>query len=366
MAKPAAKADTQAAIPAPRENPDLLGHPGAEQRLLTAYESGRIPHAWLIHGPRGIGKATLAYRFARFVLNGGSSSPGLFGESPDGLALDAGNEVFRRVASGGHGDLVTLERGVDSKGKPRSVIPVEDARYVVSFLRKTSSEGGWRIVVVDPIDDMNINATNALLKILEEPPKEVLLLLLSHQPARLLPTIHSRCCHLALTPLAEDTVAALLRQHRPELPEAEVQALARLSEGSIGQALQLEAIGGLALYKALIDIIASLPRMDVVKVQAFGDRLAQDSGGETFRTAMELLLWWLARLIHGGATGQLPPPVVPGESEIMQGLLTRRPLAQWLTLWDKTSALYKSADHANLDRKHVVISVFSEIEAPTS
>lgn len=351
---------------APRENAELIGHPAAEQRLLTAYESERLPHAWLIHGPRGIGKATLAFRFARFVLNGGSSAPGLFGGSPDGLSLDPANEVFRRVASGGHGDLMTVERGVDPKGKVRSVIPVEDARNVVSFLRKTSSEGGWRVVVVDPIDDMNVSATNALLKILEEPPNDVLLLLISHQPARLLPTIHSRCCHLPLSPLSEDSVLSLLQQHRPELDPAEAQALARLSEGSIGNALQLHAIGGLELYKVLIDLISHLPRLDVVKLQAFGDQLARDSGGETFRTGMELLLWWLARMINGGARGEMPAPVVEGEGEIMTRLLARRPLAQWLTLWDKTSALYNSADRANLDRKHVVISVFSEIEALTA
>lgn len=351
---------------APRENAELLGHGAAEQRLLSGYESERLPHAWLIHGPRGIGKATLAYRFARFVLNGGSAAPGLFGTSPDGLALEPSNEVFRRVASGGHADLMTVERGVDPKGKVRSVIPVEDARNVVSFLRRTATEGGWRIVVVDPIDDMNVNATNALLKILEEPPKDVLLLLISHQPARLLPTIHSRCCHLALTALEEDLVLELLQQHRPDLASDEARALARLSEGSIGRALQLEAIGGLDLYKILMEIIGQTPSMDTVKVQAFGDKLAQDSGGDTFRTGMELLLWWLARMIKGGAGGALPPPVIENETGIMERLLARRPLAQWLTLWDKTSALYNSADRANLDRKHVVISVFSEIEALTS
>ncbi len=351
---------------APRENPDLLGHGTAEQRLLSAYESERLPHAWLLQGPRGIGKATLAYRFARFVLNGGAAAPGLFGASPDGLALDPGNEVFRRVASGGHADLMTVERGLDPKGKPRSVIPVEEARGVVSFLRKTSTEGGWRVVVVDPIDDMNINATNALLKILEEPPKDVLLLLISHQPARLLPTIHSRCCHLVLSSLEEETVLTLLQQQRPELPLEEARALARLSEGSIGRALQLDAIGGLDLYKILMDIVAQLPSLDSMKVQALGDKLAQDSGGDRFRTGMELLLWWLARMINAGARGVLPPPVTENEAGLMERLLARRPLAQWLALWDKTSALYNAADRANLDRKHVVISVFSEIEALTS
>src|SRR5215469_13580615 len=160
------------AVPAPRENAALLGHEAAEAALLGAYRSGRLPHAWLFSGPRGIGKATLAFRFARFVLAGGGEG-GLFAAAPTTLAMPPTHPVFRRVASGGHADLLVVERGLDSKRrKLRSEIVVDDTRAIAGFLRLTPAEGNWRVVIVDGADLMNRNAANALLKTLEEPPQK--------------------------------------------------------------------------------------------------------------------------------------------------------------------------------------------------
>ena len=162
-------------IPAPRENHEFVGHEGAERELLMAWQSGRLPHGWLICGPRGIGKATLAFRFARFVLSGGD------GSGPDSLAIDQTNPIFRRVASGGHTDLMTLERAWDEKQKRRrGVIVVDDVRASGRFLSLTAGEGDWRVVVVDAADEMNESASNALLKILEEPPVRTVMLLVCH------------------------------------------------------------------------------------------------------------------------------------------------------------------------------------------
>ncbi|MCH8238393.1 MAG: DNA polymerase III subunit delta', partial [Proteobacteria bacterium] len=232
----------------PKENPDLRGHEEAEKILLDGFHGGRLAHAWLISGPRGIGKATLAYRFARFVLGGGGAG-GLFGDASQSLEMDPQDPIFRRIAAGGHGDLMVVEKSYDPKRKRiRDEIVVGDVRAVAPFMRLTTAEGGWRVVVVDCADEMNQNAANALLKILEEPPDNALLLLVSHSPSRLLPTIRSRCRTLALQPLAEDRVADLLSAHRPELAPADVASLARLAEGSPGRALRLADAGGLALY----------------------------------------------------------------------------------------------------------------------
>ncbi len=191
--------------PPPRANPDLVGHESAEAALRRLFQSGRMPHAVLMTGPRGIGKATLAYRFARFVLAHGANGDdvGRLAEDEGTLAVPAASGVFRRVASGGHADLLSVERAYDPRRRRlRSEIVVDETREIAAFLRLTAGEGGWRVVIVDGADAMNRSAANALLKILEEPPRQALLLLVAHNPGRLLPTIRSRCRRFPMTAVA--------------------------------------------------------------------------------------------------------------------------------------------------------------------
>lgn len=355
--------------PEPAANPELVGHEAAEAILLRAVRSGRLPHGWLISGPRGIGKATLAYRFARFLLAGaGGADTGadLFGEAPapETLRIPPDDPVFHRVAAEAHPDLRTLARGVNERsGKPRGEIVVDDVRSVGEFLHRTAAEAGWRIVIVDAIDEANPNATNALLKALEEPPARALLLLVSHAPGRLLPTVRSRCCHLALEPLSEEAVFGLLVSYAPDLPRDDAAALARLAEGSIGRALALAEGGGPELYRELVAILNDLPRLDVPRVHALAESLARDAEGRRFRTGMELLAWWLGRMIRTAARGQEPAEVVAGEAALAARLLERRGLARWLTLWEKITGLQARAEGVNLDRRQVVITAMLEFEA---
>src|SRR5438034_3232668 len=234
MARGTEPSPKAAEAPAPRANPDLVGHETAERELRRLEEAGRLPHALLLSGPRGIGKATLAFRFARFVLasGGGEGALGaLFGEADaTGLAIPPDSGTFRRVASGGHADLLTVERAYDPRRRRlRSEIIVENTREIGTFLRLTPAEGGWRVVIVDGAEEMNRNAANALLKILEEPPRQALLMLVSHSPGRLLPTIRSRCRRFPLAPLALPLVRQLIERYRPEIPASEAEALAALS-----------------------------------------------------------------------------------------------------------------------------------------
>src|SRR5271169_2584658 len=262
-------AEAQSTAPPPRANPDLVGHENAERELERLYRAGRLPHAILLGGPRGIGKATLAFRFARFVLTQGgpdgvAAADFFDGKGETGLAVDPESGVFRRSAAGGHADLLTVERAWDPRRRRlRGEIVVEDTRAIAEFFRLTAAEEGWRIVIVDGAEEMNRNAANAVLKILEEPPSRALLLLVSHSPGRLLPTVRSRCRRLMLAPLAAPLVAQLLRRYRPQLDQIEAAALAAVCAGSIGRALDLADNGGLALYRSLLELLSSAPVFDV-------------------------------------------------------------------------------------------------------
>jgi DNA polymerase-3 subunit delta' len=338
--------------PPPRENPDLLGHDAAEQALRRLCEADRLPHALLLTGPRGIGKATLAYRLARFVLADSA------GAGATDLAIPPESGTFRRVASGGHADLLTVERAYDPRRRRmRSEIVVDDTREIATFLRLTSAEGGWRVVIVDGADEMNRNAGNALLKILEEPPQRALLLLVAHSPGGLLPTIRSRCRRLALPALPAALVRQLLAQYRPDLPAGQAEALVALAEGSIGRALELAAAGGVELYETVIGLLRRERGVDAAALHAFSDRLARSEAESAYRAVEELVSQVLAQLAIGAAAG---PSTAP---EALQRLAMRAPAARWAELRDEIGQKFARTDALNLDRKQTILSTFFAIDA---
>jgi len=349
--------ETPAEVPAPRANPYLVGREAAEGELRRLAEAGRLPHAILLCGPRGIGKATLAFRLARFLLAKGENSK-------SGLGIDPESGVFRRVAAGGHADLLTVERAYDPRRRRlRSEIVVDDAREIAQFFRLTAAEGGWRIVIVDGAEEMNRNAANALLKILEEPPQQALLLLVSHSPGLLLPTIRSRCRRLSLAPLAQPVVIQLAGRYRPDLAQPEAAALAALAEGSIGRLLELAECDGLVLYRSLVDLLSQTPRIDVAALHSFADQFARADAEDAYRTAAELLSQFLARTAAGAARRQLAgKETVAGECRAMQHLAARADPARWAALREEIEQRFTATDDLNLDRKQTMLGAFFAIE----
>ncbi|HEY0106704.1 MAG TPA: DNA polymerase III subunit delta', partial [Rhizomicrobium sp.] len=218
----------------PRETLRLVGQDQALARAARAIRGGHPPQAWLIVGPPGVGKATLAYRIARYVLAFGATAKGA-----EDLSVPEREADAMRVAAGSHPGLLVLKRGLNDSGRLMSEISVHVVRKLAGFFGMTSGAGGWRVAVIDTVDDMNDAAANALLKMLEEPPSRAMLVLLSNRPGRLLPTIRSRCQRLDLRPLDQAEVEAELAQLLSDRPAPERTALARLSGGSIGAALRL-------------------------------------------------------------------------------------------------------------------------------
>src|SRR6202521_2085458 len=269
----ARQVEPQFAAVHPRETSTLAGHREAETALLNAYRSGRIPHAWLIGGAQGIGKATLAYRMARFVLaHRDAQSTDV--QRAETLQVDPSDPVARHVAAGAHGGLLTLERTLNDKGVMRTVITVDEARETISFFGSTAAVEGWRVCIVDTVDELNPNAANALLKILEEPPRQSLFLLVSHAPGRVLPTILSRCRRLTLRPLSTaDVIQAAAQAADLAIDDPALSEAAEAAEGSVARTLTLLGGDAVKLHQRTAALLASLPQVDPRELHALGDAL---------------------------------------------------------------------------------------------
>jgi DNA polymerase-3 subunit delta' len=325
--------------PHPRETKALFGHGEAERALLEAYRGGRIPHGWLIGGPPGIGKATLAYRMARFVLaHPDPAAPAVAAASS--LAVPSGHPVVRQVAAQGHGDLLTLERTEGDNGKLRTVITVDQVRRTVSFFGSTASAGGWRICIVDTADELQQpNAVNALLKVLEEPPPQALLLVVSHAPARLLPTIRSRCRRVALRALAEeDVIRGAAQALGREAHDETLRVAAQLAEGSIGRAVSLLSGPVLALRKRVAALLDRLPGLDLQALHAIGDAIG-GSEPQKLENFVDAVNAWLAARLEE-----------PGRNTYERFRLA--------AAWNRINAAARDADTYNLERKPLVFRVF--------
>jgi len=338
-AKDDGEGEDDAGLPPPRETVLLFGHHAAEQTFLAAFRSGRIPHAWLIGGEAGIGKATLAYRIARFVLAHPDPRQEAV-KSATSLALDPAHPTLRRIARNAHTDLLVLERVPGDTGKMRTVITVDQVRRLVSFFGSTAGEGGWRVCIVDSADELqHPQGANALLKMLEEPPPKSLFLLVSHAPGRLLPTIRSRCRRLDLKPLVEhDVMQAAAAALGANTDDPTIAKAAAAAGGSVARAIAMAGGPMLVLREEVAKLLKALPALDAGALHALGDQL--DRGD---RSLFDLFVGAIRDWLSGRLDTLAHDPAG---------------LARSAELWDRLNTSARDVAIYNLERKPMVFAIF--------
>ena len=334
-------------LPLPREQSQLYGHQIAETELLDAYRSQRFHHAWILGGPKGIGKATLAFRFARFILEHPDrfSTPVMAANS---LYVPPESHSARMVAAGSHADLLHLRRPWDLKTKRfKRDLPVDEVRKTTGFFGSTAAGGNWRICIVDSADDMNQSAANALLKILEEPPKQSLFILLSHNPGRLLPTIRSRCRKLTMRKLEEPMIEQALSEMGCS-PSGNTTALHTLADGSLRQAALAANGGALDIAQEFTALVEAVANLDMIRAYSFADKVSARGAEDAWSTFLELARTFLSNQLRKDASSR-PDALV-----------------RWADLWEKVGRAASIADALNLDRKQVVLSFLIDLRNASS
>ncbi len=322
----------------PIHNPHLVGHDDAMQQVAEAFASGRMHHAWMIAGIEGIGKTTLAYHIAQHVLSGGDNPIG---------KLNMNHRVAKLITAEAHPDMLVVRRATDDKtGELRNVIVVDDALKIASFLHKTSTHGGWRVVIIDEAHALNRHGQNAILKILEEPPARVLILITVTTPGALLPTIRSRCRVLQLAPLDAAHMKNILMRSAMDLAPNDMDKLIGLSRGSIGFALKILRTETLPLFEELLALLSGAT-LDTPRLHKLADQISRKADAESFDVVRSLLIEHLRQAARDLALETNPAYRINGK----------------IQLWDRVRVTFGMADTGNLDRKLALINAVNDIRS---
>lgn len=355
--------DRVTGAPHPRETAALIGHHTAEKTFVDAFNSGKLHHGWMITGPLGLGKATLAWKIARFLLATPEDDGGMFAApAPSSLDIPADHPVSHRLLALSEPRLYLLRRAWDDAArKLKSTIGVDEVRKMKSYFALSAADGGRRVAIIDAVDEMNPAAANALLKLLEEPPANVTLLLISHQPSKLLPTIRSRCRELRLSPLAAPDMATALAAtgDAPDDPTP----LAELSGGSVGEAIRILHLDGMKLYAQLIQLFATLPRLDRTRAANLADIGAGRGNEEKFDLILMLIDLFLARMARAGTLGYCPPQAANGEAELIARLSPNPQAARhWADLAQTLGLRVRRGRAVNLDPAALLMDMVLKID----
>ena len=340
-------------IPIPRATANLLGHADIEKQLLSMLEHGRFPHGLVFSGMEGIGKSVMAYRLARYLFSKDGKQDdtfSMFGDAPEpaaSLYIPPTDPVFARVASGGNADLLMIERPVDEKtGLLKGSVPVDEIRKIAPFMRKTvSTEGGWRIVIVDDADTMTRSSQNSLLKILEEPPEKSLLILIAHRAGALLPTIYSRCIHMPFMPLGDDVIKNAIAGR---CTTDRIPLILSMAEGSLGAAIEYSDATNADLIAQAIGLLNDGQKLNWAPIQIFADFFGNKGNDDAQRIFRETMLWVASGLVRNK---------IAGFDE-----LKARPLAQKIKIYDDLRAHFDRCMVGNLDKRFLIIGAYMAFE----
>ncbi len=341
----------------PRRAAQCLGHAAAEERFLETYNAGRLHHAWLLTGLKGVGKATFAYRAARFLLaDAKDEAGGLFGAAAPPTSLDRSPDDpgVHRVAAGSHADLFTLEP--ERPGRP---IAAEAARGLPSFLQLTAGEGAWRVVIIDAADDLNRTSANILLKQIEEPPRQTVLFLVSHSPGQLLPTIRSRCARLAFQPLLDESVARILAERRPEADSDAIAAAVALAGGAAGRGLALLDGDGAAIVTALGRALDGRRGDGLLLAEAFAGQVAR--APFHYDLASETLMAWIAAASRPPSAP--PPPGLTPDLERSARISAGLGPKPWIDLYAHAQVRFERVKAVNLDPAQTLVDILARAQA---
>lgn len=339
------EADRRDGAPHPRDTNVLIGHEAQEHAFLEAYASGRFPHAWILAGAEGVGKATFAYRAAAFVLTHPDPAASAV-QNARSLAVPEDSKALHLIRAQGHPDLLVLKRRWHADRKRlETEISVDHARDVVGFFGSTAGSGGWRVLIVDAGDDLNRNSANALLKLIEEPPPRCLIMIVSHVPGRLIPTIRSRCRTMAFRPLSEDDVVRALEAAEADAPKAALRQAASFSEGSPGRAFRFVDEMALSIMSAVRAQLDALPALDRLALHQMAEGLAGRQNDDAYELFEDVLAGWIHdNVVRGGRSG-----IAPGR------------LAPLIEVWDKARAAMRDAEIYNLDRRALILTLFADL-----
>ncbi len=337
--------------PHPRGTHVFIGHPEAEQNLLRAYLAGYLPQAFLIGGAPGIGKATLAWRLARFLL--ANPEPAAAGDMRADLFVPPAHPVSRQIIAMGHPDLFLLRREWNDKDKKLFTdIRVEDVRRATHMFQQAAGRGGYRVCILDCAEDLNQNSANALLKLIEEPPPRSLFLIVAQRPGRVMATLRSRCQKILLRPLAAADIGAIVAALGPpwsNIDDAARAAAVARSRGSVHHALRLLGDQGIELDADLGRMLDDLPHIDWSQVHALADRIAARNNSGNYETMLATIEDWLDARVRLGA-------------RTLQGACARQ-LAPYALVWEKLSEAARETEIFNLDKRPLVLSLFADLAA---